>query len=92
VTKLRESENQLRLITDNAPVAIVHLDSELRYKFLNRYHADRLMERFGFTREQVVGKRVLEMLLPFQPGQPQFIHCRFEPPSPGPRLVFRHAA
>jgi PAS domain S-box-containing protein len=49
---------QLRLVTDNAPVAIIHCDAELRYKFFNRYHAERLKGRFGVTPEQVIGKRI----------------------------------
>jgi len=42
IARLREREHQLRLVTDNAPVGIVHLDAELRYKFINRYQAERL--------------------------------------------------
>ncbi len=62
VARLRESERQLRLITDNAPVAIVHCDAELRYKFINKYHADRLRAQRGLTPDQVVGKRLPEVL------------------------------
>jgi PAS domain S-box-containing protein len=56
-----ESEHQLRLVTDNVPVGIIHCDAELRYKFFNRYHAQRLKELFGLTPEQVIGKRVPEV-------------------------------
>jgi PAS domain S-box-containing protein len=59
---LRDSARQLRLVTDNAPVGITHCDADLRYKFINRYHAERLVERFGVTREQVIGKRVPEVI------------------------------
>jgi PAS domain S-box-containing protein len=59
---LRDSERQLRLVTDNAPVGIAHCDTELRYKFINRYHAERLMERAGATPEQVIGKRIPEVV------------------------------
>jgi PAS domain S-box-containing protein len=62
VARLRESERQLRLVTDNAPVGIVHCDNELRYKFINRYHAERLFHRFGLAPEQVIGKRVPEVI------------------------------
>jgi PAS domain S-box-containing protein len=59
---LRDSERQLRLVTDNAPVGILHLDAELRYKFLNRYHAERLKARLGLTPQQVIGKRLREVV------------------------------
>jgi len=55
---LRESERQLRLVTDNAPVAISHTDTEPRYKFVNRYIA----ERVGLPPEQIIGKRVSEVI------------------------------
>ncbi len=60
--KLRDSEHQLRLVTNNAPVAIVHCDAELRYKFMNKYHAERLMAQRGLMPEQAIGKRVPELL------------------------------
>jgi PAS domain S-box-containing protein len=103
--QLRDRERQLRLVTDNAPVGIVHCDAELRYKFINKYHAERLMAQRGLTPEQVIGKRVQEVIgdklfatiepyvreclagqavefdleVPFEIGEPQFVHCRFEP-------------
>jgi PAS domain S-box-containing protein len=52
---------QLRLITDNAPVGIVHCDGQLRYKLINRHHAARLKERLGVMPEQVIGKRLPEV-------------------------------
>jgi PAS domain S-box-containing protein len=55
---LRESERQLRLVTDNAPVAIAHCDTEPRYKFVNRH----LAERVGLPPEQILGKRVSEVI------------------------------
>jgi PAS domain S-box-containing protein len=100
---LSESERQWRLVTSKAPVAIAYCDTEARYKFVNRHYA----ERRGFTPEQVVGKRIpevvgekawatfepyfleclagkaieveLEVDLPHQPGEPQFMHCYYEP-------------
>jgi PAS domain S-box-containing protein len=53
---LRDSERQLRLVADNAPVAIAHCDAEARYKCVNRNYA----KRWGLTPEQMVGKRVRE--------------------------------
>jgi PAS domain-containing protein len=52
---------QLRLVTDNAPVAIIHCDAELRYKFFNKYHAERLKARLGPILEQLIGKRIPEL-------------------------------
>jgi PAS domain S-box-containing protein len=98
---LRDSEHQLRLVTDNAPVAIAHCDTQARYKFVNRHYAERL----GLTPEQIIGKRIPEVLgekayaaidryvgeclagnavefeveVPYQIGEPQFMHCCYEP-------------
>src|SRR5262249_20806967 len=55
---LRDSERQLRLVTDKAPVAIAHCDTEIRYKFVNKH----LAERFGLTPEQIIGKRAPEVI------------------------------
>jgi PAS domain-containing protein len=62
IARLREREHQLRLVTDNAPVGIVHCDAELHYKFINKYHAERLKEHRGLAPEQVIGKRLPEVL------------------------------
>jgi PAS domain S-box-containing protein len=51
---LRDSERQLRLVTDNAPIAIAQCDREARFKFVNRHYAERL----GLTPEQVIGKPI----------------------------------
>jgi PAS domain S-box-containing protein len=55
---LRDSERQLRLVTDNAPVSIAYLDTQARYKFINRRHT----EQHGLTPEQIIGKRVPEVI------------------------------
>src|SRR5229473_5271356 len=55
---LRDSERQLRLVAGNGPVAIAHCDTEARYKFVNKHYA----ERRGLTPEQVVGKRIPEVV------------------------------
>jgi PAS domain S-box-containing protein len=100
---LRDNDRQLRLVAGNGPVAFAHCDTEGRYKFVNRHYA----ERRGLTPEQVVGKRIpevvgekawaifepyfreclagnaiefeLEIDLPYQPSEPQFVHCYYEP-------------
>jgi PAS domain S-box-containing protein len=55
---LRDSERQLRVVTDNIQVALAHCDGEARYKFVNRHYA----ERRGLTPEQVVGKSIPEVV------------------------------
>ena len=54
---LRESERQLRLIADTAPVLIAHCDREARYKFVNEPYA----ARFGLRRERVIGQRIADV-------------------------------
>jgi PAS domain S-box-containing protein len=55
---LRDNHRQLRLVAGSGPVAIAHCDTEGRYKFVNRHYA----ERRGLTPEQVVGKRMPEVV------------------------------
>jgi PAS domain S-box-containing protein len=57
IARLRESERQLRLVIDNAPVAIARIDTEARYTFVNR----NLAERQGLISEQIIGRRVPEV-------------------------------
>jgi PAS domain S-box-containing protein len=59
---VREREGQLRLVSDTAPVGIVHCDEELRYKFVNRNRLEHLKRRLGLTPEQVIGKRIPEVI------------------------------
>jgi PAS domain S-box-containing protein len=47
-----DSLQQLRLITDNLPVLVAHLDASGRYRFVNRPYAI----RFGLEPDQVVGQ------------------------------------
>ena len=61
IDRLSESEHQLRLVTDNAPVGTAQFDADLRYKFMNRRHAERLKERLGLAPQQVIGRRVPEV-------------------------------
>lgn len=50
--------SNLRIVTDRAPVLIAHCDRDYRYKFVNRPYA----ERFGYTPEEVVGRRIPEII------------------------------
>jgi PAS domain S-box-containing protein len=56
--RLAASEQQLRLVTDAAPVFIYYVDTERRYRFANRPYA----ERYGRTPEDIVGRRVAEVV------------------------------
>jgi PAS domain S-box-containing protein len=55
---LLASERQLRLVTDIAPVYLARVDMQHRYLFVNKGYA----ERFGIDRDQVVGKRIPEVV------------------------------
>ncbi len=55
---LRDSEQQLRLVTDHAAVLLAHCDKDGRYKFVNRPYA----ERFGLTPAQIIGKHIAEVV------------------------------
>jgi PAS domain S-box-containing protein len=55
--RLAASEQQLRLVTDAAPVLIYYVDAGGRYRFANRPYA----ERCGRTPEDIVGRSVSEV-------------------------------
>jgi PAS domain S-box-containing protein len=55
---LRERAHQLRLVTDALPVFIVQCDRDYRLSFTNRTYA----ERFGYTPDDMVGKRIPDLL------------------------------
>jgi PAS domain S-box-containing protein len=55
---LRAKENQLRLITDSAPILLLQCDRNGRYRFVNRVYAERL----GLKPEQIIGKTLPEIL------------------------------
>ena len=54
----RRSEAQLRLITDAVPALIAYVDRDFRYRFANRRYA----ERFGLTKDSIIGQSVREVL------------------------------
>jgi diguanylate cyclase (GGDEF)-like protein/PAS domain S-box-containing protein len=56
--RLADNERFLREITDALPVRIAYLDSERRYRFVNRLHC----ERFGLPREAILGRTRNELL------------------------------
>ena len=56
--KLRQSKEELRLITDALPVGIAYIDNQRRYRFINRTHEI----WFHHRQEDVIGKYVWEVL------------------------------
>jgi len=68
---LRESEANVLFYTDNAPAMLVYIDTSLRYHFANRAYCEYL----GLPREQVIGKRV-DDLLPAAEAQPRLEYMR----------------
>jgi PAS domain S-box-containing protein len=55
---IRDSEAQLRLLADSMPVLISFVDSDLRYRFVNRAYES----WFGLSRDEVLGRRIDELL------------------------------
>jgi PAS domain S-box-containing protein len=56
-----EGHHHLKLITDNIPACIAHVDAEeLRYQFVNQRH----LKNFGLREEEIVGSRVADILGP----------------------------
>jgi PAS domain S-box-containing protein len=64
---LRRSQAKLRLVTDHAPVLLVHCDAGSRYTFVNRPYS----RRFGLEPEEVVGRTIPEVL-----GEPAYERIR----------------
>ena len=57
---LRESEQNIRVYTDNVPVLIAYLDPQLRYLFVNKAYAD----TFGIDRHNIAGVPCYQVLPP----------------------------
>ncbi len=55
---LRQREQQLRLVTDIAPILIVHGDREQRYRLVNRPYA----ERFNATPQELQGRLIRDVV------------------------------
>jgi PAS domain S-box-containing protein len=54
----RRQQQELRLVTDDAPVCLAHCDREGRYRFVNRTYA----ARFGLEPEALIGRRVADVI------------------------------
>jgi PAS domain S-box-containing protein len=57
---LRASEAQFRLVTNQAPVLLAHIDLNYCYKFVNRAYA----HHYGFKPEEIIGKTAIEVVGP----------------------------
>ncbi|OOG46499.1 PAS domain S-box protein [Polaromonas sp. A23] len=57
---LRDSEEQLRQLTDSVPALIAYVDKEQRFEFHNKAYE----EVFGLPREKIDGKTMLEIMGP----------------------------
>jgi len=55
---LRESRDQLRLVTDSLPINITRIDSEQRYRFANKCSGD----WYACSSDDVIGKHVKEVM------------------------------
>ncbi|MCH7794840.1 MAG: PAS domain S-box protein [Proteobacteria bacterium] len=55
---LRESEEYLRLITDNVPAVIAYVDANQRYGFINK----RYEEWFGISPDEAYGRRISDVV------------------------------
>ncbi len=57
---LRDSEAQMRQLTDNVPALIAYVDSDRRFRFHNKAYE----EVFGLPRAKIQGKTMLEVMGP----------------------------
>lgn len=57
---LRDSESQLRQLTDNVPALIAYVDRDQRFRFHNKAYE----EVFGLPRAKIQGKTMLEVMGP----------------------------
>jgi diguanylate cyclase (GGDEF)-like protein/PAS domain S-box-containing protein len=55
---LRASEAELRLIMDNVPARVAYIDTEYRFRFLNRHNEEWL----GENRKDLTGRKVSEVM------------------------------
>ena len=65
---VRESESQLKLITDNLPALILYVDKDFNYRFVNKttlkWYKKREEEVVGKQVSEVIGKESFEKVLP----------------------------
>jgi PAS domain S-box-containing protein len=69
VKKIRDSEERLRLLVENAPIAIYMNDADGRFVDGNKYAE----ELTGYKREELIGKNMLEVNLFLEKDFPRII-------------------
>ena len=91
---LRERELQLQLISDTAPVLIIHCDREGHYKFVNKPFANRLGLRpedcMGKPIKEVIGEEGYTILHPYIQRVLSGERVEFEVDVPYDRIGMRH--
>lgn len=67
-SRLRQSEQQLRVVTDHAAILLALYDTSYRYKFVNKPYAQRFgmmpEQMLGKTADEVMGKEVFDLIRP----------------------------
>ena len=71
--RLRRSERELRVLTDSMPALICYVDTDERYRFVNQTYT----EWFGIPRDQLIGKKVREVVgdAAYQEIRPQILQA-----------------
>jgi PAS domain S-box-containing protein len=94
---LRESEQQLRHVADVVPALISYVDSDWRYRFVNRLYRSwfghPVEEVIGKTTDEVLGKEMMEIGRPYMERALRGEEVQFEVEAPypgGPRWVNAH--
>jgi PAS domain S-box-containing protein len=81
---LRESRDQLRLVTDNLPVLIAYIDSDLTLRFVNKIAED----WYGRPAAELLGQRVPDIL---SEAAYRKLRQRIEAALSGERVTFQDA-
>jgi PAS domain S-box-containing protein len=54
----KENEKNIRIVTDNLPALVCHVDKNLKYLFTNNMY----YEIFGFRSEELIGKNIIKVI------------------------------
>lgn len=56
--RIKVNQNQLRLVTDSVPALISYVDTDLRFRFVNKKYSD----WFGITEDEIIGREIADVL------------------------------